>query len=41
VHEILFENIRIDRPLGRPRPRREDNIKLDHIEKGCKNVKSI
>jgi hypothetical protein len=35
VYRILVGKSEVKRPLGRPRPRREDNIKIDLQEEGC------
>ena len=35
---ILVRKLKGKRPLGRPRRRREDNIKMDLQEVGCKGM---
>jgi hypothetical protein len=35
VYIVLVGNLEEKRPLGRPRRRREDNIKMDLQEVGC------
>jgi hypothetical protein len=35
VYRVLVGKPEGKRPLGRPRPRREDNIKMDLQEVGC------
>jgi hypothetical protein len=38
VHKVLVEKPEGKRPLGRPRRRWEDNIKMDLEEVGCGSV---
>ena len=38
VHKVLVEKPEVKRPLGRPRRRWEDNIKMDLQEVGCGGV---
>ena len=37
VHKVLVGKREVERPLGRPRHRWEDNIKMDleEVERGC------
>ena len=35
VYRVLVGKSEGKKPLGRPRPRREDNIKIDFQEVGC------
>jgi len=35
VYRVLMGKLEGNRPLGRPRRRWEDNIRLDHQEVGC------
>ena len=39
VHKVLVGKLEGKRPLGRPRRRREDNIKMDLLEvgRGCED----
>jgi len=41
VHRVLAEKPEGKRPLGRPRQRQEDNIKMDLKHLACKNVDCI
>jgi len=41
AYKILVENPGRKRPLGRPRRRREDSIKIDVTQIGCKDVELI
>jgi hypothetical protein len=38
VYRLLVEKPEGNRPLGRPRHRRVDNIKMDNVERGCGGV---
>jgi len=38
VYRVLVGKLEGKRPLGRPRHRFEDNIKMDHQEEGCGDV---
>jgi hypothetical protein len=38
VHKVLVGNPEGKRPLGRPRRRCEDNIKMDLQEMGCRDL---
>jgi len=38
VHRVLMEKHVGKRPIGRPRHRWDDNIKLDFQEVGCESV---
>jgi hypothetical protein len=35
VYRVLLGKPEVKRPLGRPRHRWNDNIKMDHLEMGC------
>jgi len=41
VYRVLVGNLEGKRPLGRPRHRWEDNIKMDFQEVGCESMKWI
>jgi hypothetical protein len=41
VFRVLVGKPERKRPLGRPRPRREDNIKMDLQEVGCGGIDCI
>ena len=41
VHKVLVEKPEGKRPLGRPRRRWEDNIKIDFQEVGCGGMDCI
>jgi hypothetical protein len=41
AYRVLVTNVKRRRPLGIPRRRREDTIKMDHKEVGLEDVKWI
>jgi hypothetical protein len=41
VYRVLVGNLEGKRPLGRPRRRWEDNIKMDFQEVGCEGMECI
>ena len=41
VYRVLVERLDGNRPLGRPRRRWEDNIKIDLQEVGCRSMNWI
>ena len=41
VHKVLVGKPEGKRPFGRPRPRWEDNIKIDLQEVGCRGMELI
>ena len=38
LYRVLLGKPEVKRPMGRPRPRWEDNIKLDLQEVGCRSM---